>query len=645
MWWMGLVAACVLGCVQPPAEEPEVDPGEFSPPAVALEAAPAQVRLGARVREARVGARALPVVVIVPDTGSYVAALGAWTREARFPVLIDDESPRAREDIARFVRGYRPTQVVTWRGGEGVLPAGRVRALAWPVIASAWGSERGTEAGVIARWREIGHTPPGVVVTSPSEGEWTGALALAAGHGQPIVWASSARGINRAMTTADADALEAAVQLAVKGWGWSWAGLGDDIDAMTICLPLPARVRIDDRTFMASTDYLGRAGGARWAWTGQIFGNEASSAYMAMSSLFLELDSAWIFDGYPDEGAWAAFDGTRAGQAARGAGLSAVVHDTPSQSDRVWRNETCRPIDAGLVLVNTKGNRSRFELNPGRCESGDVPFLHRPSVVHFVHSWSAVQVGARETIAGRWFERGAYAYVGAVQEPFLQAFVPTPLFVERLAAGAPWAAAARQDPTPVWKVAVFGDPLLMLGSAPRRDGVLPLGGAVNAEDLMKEALAGRDYARAVRYLTILGRDGDAARLAESVLRDDPGSFTEDMAEASLMPLFRAGSGSSVVRAFAMQSATMREQGFRRDALWHAAWPELGHTRDAGLVSVLMLHVRGDQAARDAIDLAPAVERVQGARAADTMLAEVRLKLATERERTEFDRMVREMRGR
>src|SRR4051812_21537986 len=62
---------------------------------------PAQVRLGLRAEAVRRGWAAAPVVVIVSDPLSYVRAIGGWTLRSRYPVLLDDGSPSAREDIAR----------------------------------------------------------------------------------------------------------------------------------------------------------------------------------------------------------------------------------------------------------------------------------------------------------------------------------------------------------------------------------------------------------------------------------------------------------------------------------------------------------------------------------------------------------------
>lgn len=79
-----------------------------------------------------------------------------------------------------------------------------------------------------------------------------------------------------------------------------------------------------------------------------------------------------------------------------------------------------------------------------------------------IHSWSAAAPDDTNTVAGRWLENGAYAYVGSVNEPFLSAFIPPKLMVDRLKRGAPFLIAARQLESPPWKVATIGDPLMSI---------------------------------------------------------------------------------------------------------------------------------------------------------------------------------------
>src|SRR5947207_14863192 len=73
---------------------------------------PAQVLLGQRVLQVQHAATVCNTVVIVGDSSSYVRAISGWTPGRRFPVLIDDGTPAARDDIARVVRAFKPAHVV-----------------------------------------------------------------------------------------------------------------------------------------------------------------------------------------------------------------------------------------------------------------------------------------------------------------------------------------------------------------------------------------------------------------------------------------------------------------------------------------------------------------------------------------------------
>ncbi|MEO1278337.1 MAG: hypothetical protein AAFV77_05225, partial [Planctomycetota bacterium] len=90
---------------------------ERQPPAqsVTLDQLPPPQRLGARVRAVEQTVRVLPIVVIVPDGPSYVEAIARWAPAVRYPVLLDDGTPDAREAIARFVAAFDPERVVQWR--------------------------------------------------------------------------------------------------------------------------------------------------------------------------------------------------------------------------------------------------------------------------------------------------------------------------------------------------------------------------------------------------------------------------------------------------------------------------------------------------------------------------------------------------
>lgn len=602
-----------------------------------LEDLPAPVRLGLRVQRLQQLIPVAPVVVIVRDPMSYVRAVGAWTPKLHFPVLIDDGTLLAHEDIARFVRAFQPERVVRWSCEGAKADA------AWTPIpredvvrahAASFGlADANDREGPLRRvFQEV--RSPGVVVTHELDPAWPAALALAAGRLQPLAWVDTPkvpRDPNSYFPIADADALCSEIEHAAQETGLTWRDIGDAIEGVAICLNVPARVEVDAKNFATTTDRVGRLkeGGAvpnrRWAWAGQIIGTPTQAAYRAMCALFVNPASAWLFDGYESTGAWKPYNARGAEAYLKPLKFTYDIMDGDEQSARAWRLRAARPLDAGLVLVNTMGNCDFFDLRPGQCKPGDVPMLARPAMVHVIHSWSAQFPARRDTVGQRWLERGAYAYLGSVQEPYLSAFVPTPQVVARLGSPAPWGASVRIDSAPLWKIAVFGDPLLTIGrERPRdKDAKLALGGESeplkNVADAIAPAVKERRFAEAIAALTLAGRDGDAKDLAAALLKEDPKSFTPEVARVAIMPLFRGGLHHDVIAAFARLGDQDKADGTLRDALWLAAYPLLTGGIEESELETLHDNLRTEQVERDASELGVAWARKTSRGAAREML--------------------------
>jgi hypothetical protein len=363
-----------------------------------------------------------------------------------------------------------------------------------------------------------------------------------------------------------------------------------------------------------------------------------------MCALFLNPTSAWLFDGYETTGSWRLYNARGAETYLKAMKFTYDIMDGEQQGARDWRLRAARPLDAGLVLVNTMGNCDFFDLRPGQCKPGDVPILARPAMVHFIHSWSAQFPARRDTVAQRWLERGAYAYLGSVQEPFLSAFVPTPQVVARLGAPAPWGASTRVDGAPLWKIAVFGDPLLTIGrDRPRAKGsTLPLespsvAGTLRAiADEIAPAVKERRFADALTALTLTGRDADAKDLAAAILKEDPSAFTSDVARSAVLPLFRGGLNREVLAAFARLDDKLNQDGTLRDALWLAAYPLMPSGIDDAGLETLRDAIRDEQPERDAAELAAAWSKKKSRGEARDMLQRLKdaAKSATRRDALE-----------
>lgn len=707
---LGLVVSGVLwanGPAQPPAtpgdpkhtepaplppSPPSPAPGDkgpaTSPPAGAAAEAikhmPPSQKLGLRAAFVRSKMPVNPIVVIVPDARSYVAAIGAWRFDAgvRFPVLIDDGSWPAQQAIARFVRAFGPKTVVRWLAPEGVpaWPAeteGRrarlERAAARPWLTGEVPAEGPLADALKAQWAKMQFVPPGIIVASPDDPAWPAALALAAGRGQPVAWLSGHGKADGYMSPADAADLERRIEGAAGATGRSWSGLGDDLDAVTLCLNCATKVFMGEQeqnTMLALTDWIGRKAGdgpegrpskERWAWAGQVFGPEWRSAYAAMCSLFLATDTAWLFDGYDPSPPWSPFDATQAAVVLEQLQIKCTVDDNADRSISAWRRRAAGAmggvggatsgmgVDAGLVMVNSSGNPDFFSLKPGEGKPSDAPILRRPAIVHFVHSWSAANPTDVNTVAGAWIERGAYAYVGSVHEPYLQAFVATPKLAMRLAAGLPLGAAARLDDGEVWKVNILGDPLITLGRAGTVVNTeMQLSGTIDLQQDLSAAIKGdgpRDYRRALTDLLLMGRDKDGAELLAAVLSQDRAQLTPDAALAGLTSAYLAGDLATFVAAYNVaqprlaSEASVAADGLwdARDMLWHALWPTLG-TLSRNRAQLLSLNLRAGTLVRDATEAYGAIAGAVNKGAAHDAVARALRMAKTDAQRRQIEQI-------
>ncbi|MBL8760708.1 MAG: hypothetical protein JNL50_05330 [Phycisphaerae bacterium] len=634
---LAFVPVSALAQQQP---QPPTQPSENA--ARTLESLPAPVRLGVRSDLLRRQRPAVPVLVLVTDEASYIEAIANWSPRAIYPVLFDDGQLATRENIARFVRAFKPDKVVRWKAGapDPAAPVQRT-ARVDAALRRSWGVPPTiTQTELVGAWRQMGLISPGVVVADENDPAWTAALALAAARAQLFAWVDVRNAINDALRPDEARDYAQKIEGVLERSGLSWRALGDNLDAITICQNAPPKVLATQGTpspgdprrqpakpgdVFATTDFIGRhdpeGSAERYAWTSQIFGSEAQASYRAMSAIFTMPDRAWLFDGYEDKQPWNNWDSTRAGDILKTAKFTVTVDDTPHQSRDDWRTRAAAPLDASLVLINSSGNCDFFNLQPGVGQSGvgrpgDIPMLLRPAAVHIVHSWSAQYPAGRETICGRWHAFGAFAYFGSVQEPYLGAFVATPAVAERLLAGAPWAAACRIDNYPTWRLTSFGDPLFTLGEpAPHATpDKFPLTGAIDVADDTRAALAAKNIAVGLRGLTLQARDEDAARLALAALAQvetKPETVDASVAMEAILPLYRAGNAEGVRRAFEKLDPGAAKDPLLRDALWLVSIPVLRNSPPRELLLLLMDNLRVGQEAQDVKDLFEAWVRVFG----------------------------------
>lgn len=625
---IGVASLVSLALQQEPTGSDDTTPEQTQSPSHKGQPPPT-VRLGLRLLAAWRQLPAEPTLVIVPDTRSYLRALGHWEIGAMWPVLIDDGSDDAREDVARFVRAYKPERIVRWSAPEDEAPddqslPSRVDAM----IAHAWGAS--SSDALDDRWKELGFAPPGVVVASEQDAAWVAAAALGAGHGQHVIWIAPPGGHpSQRMEPADLDALDHAVIAGLNEHDWSWEALGDTIDAVTLCLNAPGRIDPPpgaDGDF-ALTDRIGRhADGRRYAWCGIIFDDAEHAAYRAMCALFLAPRSGWIFDAY-DHGYPPEYAAERALPLFERREFPVVFTAPQGATLDVWRGRCRTGIDGGYVHVNSAGRATWFQLaRKERAYASETPLLNTPSIVHFIHSFSAQLADNPRSISGRWLENGAYAYIGAVNEPTLGGFVPPEVYFGRLFTGVPFGAAGRFDNAPPWKIQVIGDPLIIAAATPRprRDAQPNLEGATPIEDLMKSALKSRRFADAVGLLVEIGRDDDALRLTRSVLAQaGEEADRAALAQAAIYAAFRDADADLFAKLYELLPPRVAGDSAHQSMLWQILRPALvAADPDAIAIALLRRNIRNESIVEDATDLRPAITKLHGRAAAEAMFLEL-----------------------
>jgi hypothetical protein len=300
-----------------------------------------------------------------------------------------------------------------------------------------------------------------------------------------------------------------------------------------------------------------------------------------------------------------------------------AVVEPPRSTALRWQTVTRYGLDADLVLVNTKGLDTWFDLVRGRATAGDVPLLERPAAVHFIHSFSARRPANASTVAGAWLDRGAFAYIGSVHEPYLGAFVPHGAFASRFAGGMPWGAAGRHLSgrfAEAWKVNVFGDPLFGFGAARRLEGGggegVDVGGGASLEAALRAAAGEGASGEALRLLVMSGRWGDAVDLVSAMLGDDEGDgrsgggIGAGVARLGLAAAYFEGRADVAAGVFEASPSGVRDDPTVLAMLWGVLRHELG--ADTGrYTGLLMANPRAASLVQDADALAPHVRRVFG----------------------------------
>ncbi|MBV8487637.1 MAG: hypothetical protein JO161_05115, partial [Planctomycetaceae bacterium] len=343
-----------------------------------------------------------------------------------------------------------------------------------------------------------GPTPPGLVLSNAESPALAGAVALAAGRFQPLVrlaplslvggswgasWSVQTKRLDDLLSLAEARAFAQRIDALAGAVAGPHDRLGDACDFLTLAGDWPYRYANDAeggiiRGEQAIDDLIGRLlqtdetslaqSRSRWAFAGRLVGTPASCVYRAMCALFLQPTDMVLWNTYDTKGVQGWYrmtEAVRALQLIRPQASSPIHRAGEEASLAAWHQlfDPVRPF--GLFMVNSSGGPRQFSIAGGVGYPADLPRGY-PSAVAMIHSFSAACPNDPTTIAGRWLENGAFAYFGAINEPYLFAFRTPKLASELIAAEIPLSAALRQEEREPfgrpWRLVFLGDPLYHL---------------------------------------------------------------------------------------------------------------------------------------------------------------------------------------
>ena len=412
-------------------------------------------------------------VCLVPDLPTFFQAIAAWDQGHCFPILFDDV-----ESSFRFIRAFQPARIIRHPRAADPIAPGQLWDRAVEAVAKSWSIE-GNPAAYKPRGDEVpdglGPTPPGVVLSSPVAPMLAGAVALAAGRFQPLIRLDDARTFDTILTQIEADSFREEVAEKVRAKIRRFEALGDGCDFLTLGGDWPYRYR-DAKGEEAMDDRIGRIAGPeeRWAFAGRLLGDSKESVYRAMCSLFLQPESALMFNGYDEsKSPWSDYSMRIAAQQLSGTLPTSQVAGPKLANLEGWHEGFDPANRFGLVLINSHGEPSVFNIQGGPASTADVP-MTVPSSVYMIHSFSAANPKDPSTIAGRWLANGAFVYFGAMNEPYLQAFRSPRLIADLVGDHLPlsvvlWSTRVERFGQP-WRMVYLGDPLYRIkerSKAPR----------------------------------------------------------------------------------------------------------------------------------------------------------------------------------
>jgi len=366
-----------------------------------------------------------------------------------------------------------------------------------------------------------------------------------------------------------------------------------------------------------------------------------------MCSLFLQQTDIQMFNAYDNSGGFKFYGMKEAAEVFEGKGYGVNMISGGGASPMGWLRMVRQGLGTDVMMVNTSGN-AFCNLKGGKVYPDDMPILNQPAAVHFIQSWSMKAPESERTIAGKWLNRGAYAFVGAVYEPYLGAFVPPSELAKRWMSYVPFLVGSRHWVGPMgrpWRVCTYGDPLMLAYPAsekrvPRVKREAGYGVALKGlvAGLVKEARddpKGDAAVRALVLMDLLGKDKTGVAFWSWLVEN--GGGTGGQGQAALGMLFRRGEADLFMKAW--ERLPKDGRGAReRDMLWHVWGSRLSSGIEEEILLTLEKAIRPTRPDIDIERLGPHLERAFGRKHVRGLIDREQGKLKGQYLRREFEKL-------
>ncbi|MEK6645155.1 MAG: hypothetical protein AABY84_00560 [Candidatus Firestonebacteria bacterium] len=414
-------------------------------------------------------------VKIVPNLKTFYKEISNWNDGTIYPILLGNNMWSVK-----FIEAFKPEQIIYVQDTQNTSDDTTINdIITTSLYNSALKNKSSKKISIedVNKFflEKIKNNPLGIVIIDPVFSTAPAGVALAAAKYQIVYIREKYGEFDKTVTFQEADVIRKDIMNYLDKFNVPYKNYGIDLDGITLAIDLPYRYKAleteAEKGIRVTDDFIDtNDSGFPWGIAGRLIGDESSSIYRAMCSIFLNIDEALFFSKYSTSSSpWKEYTPQKAVDLFKKQMPVREVQAQDATSKR-WREETYWGNKANFVFINSAGGAYNWYVSDGQASSLDI-VSSIPCNVYIIHSGSASSPLDKTSILGKWFECGAYNYFGSMSEPLLEAFVTPDKIAKYLFDGYPFALATRDiigGYSYPWRLVFFGDPLWTLSNTTER---------------------------------------------------------------------------------------------------------------------------------------------------------------------------------